>query len=144
MGVELSVYNFAFFIKVIFNEIAIIPLPMEWQLLNLSSLHFWTFSAVSNFIQRNNFISELGPHKFEGKPFLGFYKYLRQQYATWCISCSLQLYITDYYIYICTITLLLLTMCLILVNGSIFWNATFYKYCNIWPISTGPMDQFFI
>ena len=54
----------------------------------------------------------------------------------------LHLYLTNYYNFVCTITLLLLTTCLTLVNCSIFANMTFTPIVIFGQISPGSMEIF--
>ena len=48
-------------IKIIFSEIATNSFPVGVGLLNLNSVHIWTFTAISN-IPANNVFSEFGPN----------------------------------------------------------------------------------
>ena len=56
------------------------------------------------------------------------------------VTNHLYLYLTNYYIFVCTFTLFLLTICLAILNASIFSNMTFTPIVLFGQISSGPMD----
>ena len=60
------------------------------------------------------------------------------------ITNYLHLYVTNYYIFFCTIIHLLLTMCLALFSHNISWNSTFMTVIIFGQISICPMDLFFL
>ena len=56
----------------------------------------------------------------------------------------LHLYVTNYCIFVCTITVLLLTSVFSLVHANISSNTTFTTFVIFHQISSGPMDPFFL
>ena len=58
------------------------------------------------------------------------------------VTNHLPLYVTNYYIFVFTVTLLLLTMCFSLVNTSKSSNTTFTTIVVFHQISKGPMYLF--
>ena len=52
-------------------------------------------------------------------------------------------YVTNYYVFVCTVNFLLLSMFLTLVNANISWNITFATIVVFGQTSSGPMDFLF-
>ena len=59
------------------------------------------------------------------------------------VTNHLHLYVTNYYIFVCRVTLLLHSMYLSLVNVNTSSNATFTTIVTCHQIGTGPMEFFF-
>ena len=93
----------------------------------------------SNWLTQNVSNSGIGyllSHMYEIGMIIPFSKQYRY------VTSHLHLYVTNYYIFVCTISLLLLIMCLTLVNADISRNTTFTTIVIFGQINICSMDLF--